>query len=102
MRLGSWEAKIKKGTLAYEIYQKEMVSERHRHRYEFNDKFAKEIESAGMIISARSVVENLAEMIELPKDKHPFYFGIQGHPEYKSQPFNPHPVFLNFIKACGK
>jgi len=102
MRLGAWEAKIKKGTLAYEIYQKEMVSERHRHRYEFNDKFAKEIESAGMIISARSVVENLAEMIELPKDKHPFYFGIQGHPEYKSQPFNPHPIFLNFIKACGK
>jgi len=65
MRLGAWEAKIKKGTLAYEIYQKEMVSERHRHRYEFNDKFAKEIESAGMIISARSVVENLAIFIFL-------------------------------------
>jgi len=102
MRLGAWEAKVKKGTLAYEVYKKEIISERHRHRYEFNDKFAKEIESAGMIISARSVVESLAEMIELPKDKHPFYFGIQGHPEYKSQPFNPHPVFLNFIKACSK
>ena len=102
MRLGAWKAKVKKGTLAYEVYKKEIISERHRHRYEFNDKFAKEIESAGMIISARSVVESLAEMIELPKDKHPFYFGIQGHPEYKSQPFNPHPVFLNFIKACSK
>jgi CTP synthase len=100
MRLGAWEAKIKKGTLAYEIYQKEIVSERHRHRYEFNDKFAKEIESAGMIISGRSVVENLAEMIELPKNHHPFYFGTQGHPEYKSRPFKPHPVFVNFINAC--
>jgi CTP synthase len=102
MRLGAWEAKVKKGTLAYEIYQKEIVSERHRHRYEFNDKFVSDFENAGLIICARSVVENLAEIIELPKEKHPFYFGIQGHPEYKSQPFNPHPVFLNFIKACGK
>jgi len=100
MRLGAWEAKIKKGTLAYEIYQKEIVSERHRHRYEFNDKFAKDIESAGMIISGRSVVENLVEMIELPKNHHPFYFGTQGHPEYKSRPFKPHPVFVNFINAC--
>jgi len=102
MRLGAWEAKVKKGTLAYQIYQKELISERHRHRYEFNDKFVSDFENAGFIICARSVVENLAEIIELPKDKHPFYFGIQGHPEYKSKPFNPHPVFLNFIKACGK
>ena len=102
MRLGAWEAKVKKGTLAYQIYQKELISERHRHRYEFNDKFVSDFENAGLIICARSVVENLAEMIELPKDKHPFYFGTQGHPEYKSKPFNPHPVFLNFIKACGK
>jgi len=100
MRLGAWEAKIKKGTLAYEIYQKEIVSERHRHLYEFNDKFAKDIESAGIIISGRSLVENLAEMVELPKSHHPFYFGIQGHPEYKSRPFKPHPVFVNFINAC--
>jgi len=100
MRLGAWEAKVKKATLAYQIYQKEIISERHRHRYEFNDKFVSDFENAGLIISARSLVENLAEIIELPKDKHPFYFGIQGHPEYKSRPFNPHPVFIAFLKAC--
>ena len=102
MRLGAWQAKIKKDTLAYEIYKEEIVSERHRHRYEFNSKFTKEFESAGLVISALSVVENLAEMIELPKKLHPFYFGVQGHPEYKSRPFKPHPVFVNFIDACFK
>jgi len=100
MRLGAWEAKIKKNTLAYNIYKREIVSERHRHRYEFNNKFAKEIESAGLVISGRSVIENLVEMIELPKNLHPFYFGTQGHPEYKSRPFKPHPVFVNFIVSC--
>jgi len=102
MRLGAWEAKIKKGTLAYQIYQKERVWERHRHRYEFNDKYVLDFEKAGLIISARSVIENLVEMIELPKEVHPFYFGIQGHPEYKSRPFKPHPIFVNFIASCIK
>jgi len=102
MRLGAWEAKIKKNTMAYQIYKKELISERHRHRYEFNDKFVSAFEKAGLIISARSVMENLAEIIELSKEEHPFYFGIQGHPEYKSMPFNPHPVFLAFLQACLK
>jgi len=100
MRLGGWQAKVKKGTLAYDIYQQEIISERHRHRYEFNDKFAKEIESAGMVISARSVVENLAEIVELPKSTHPFYLGTQGHPEYKTQPLKPHPIFVAFLSSC--
>jgi len=100
MRLGAWEAYIKKGTLAYEIYRKTDISERHRHRYEFNDKFKDDFERAGLIISARSKLENLCEMIELPKSIHPFYFGIQGHPEYKSRPNNPHLVFIHFLKAC--
>lgn len=99
MRLGGWQAKIKKNTLAYEIYKQEVVSERHRHRYEFNDKFAKDFERAGLIISSRSVVENLCEIIELPKNIHPFYFGIQGHPEYKSLPLKPHPIFVKFLEA---
>lgn len=99
MRLGDWKAKVKKGTIAYEIYQKNIVSERHRHRYEFNDKYAKEFEKNGMIISARSTDENLAEIIELPRKVHPFYFGIQGHPEYKSRPLFPHPIFVEFIKS---
>ncbi|MDP2638452.1 MAG: CTP synthase, partial [Candidatus Levybacteria bacterium] len=64
--------------------------------------YAKDFEKAGLIISARSVVEGLCEIIELPKDKHPFYLGTQGHPEYKSRPLNPHPIFMGFIEACKK
>ena len=109
MRLGAWEAIVKKGTIAYEAYKKYkgfineakgLTSERHRHRYEFNDEFASSFEKAGLVISARSVVENLAEIIELPKSVHPFYLGTQGHPEYKSRPLKPHPLFMEFIKAC--
>jgi CTP synthase len=109
MRLGGWDAKVKPGTRAFVIYEqyhdfknaeKGITSERHRHRYEFNDDFAKDFEKNGMVISARSVIENLAEIVELPKDVHPFYLGTQGHPEYKSRPLRPHPIFLEFIKAC--
>ncbi len=111
MRLGSWDAIVQKGTRAYEIYDKYngfidkksgLTAERHRHRYEFNDDFVKDFEKAGLIISARSKVENLTEIIELPKDKHPFYLGTQGHPEYKSRPLSPHPIFMAFVEACKK
>jgi CTP synthase len=109
MRLGGWDAKVKQSTRAFEIYkkyndfineEKGITSERHRHRYEFNDDFAKDFENNGMVISARSVIENLAEIVELPKEVHPFYMGTQGHPEYKSRPLKPHPIFLEFIQAC--
>jgi CTP synthase len=102
MRLGAWNAKIKKNTLAFSIYKKEIVSERHRHRWEFNDRYLKDFEKNSLIISARSTVENLCEIIELPKSQHPFYFATQSHPEYKSRPLNPHPVFLSFIAAGGR
>lgn len=111
MRLGSWEAVVKKGTRAWEIYDKNnafidkskgLTSERHRHRYEFNDKYVKDFEKKGLVISARSKVENLVEIIELPKNVHPFYFGTQGHPEYKSKPLKPHPIFLEFIRSCSQ
>lgn len=111
MRLGSWDALVKKGTIAYNAYKKygEMLNEktgltaeRHRHRWEFNDKFTKDFEKAGLVISARSVVENLAEIVELPKSVHPFYVGTQGHPEYKSRPLKPHPLFIAFIQAVAK
>lgn len=111
MRLGSWEAVVKKGTRAFEIYDKYsgfidkksgLTAERHRHRYEFNDDFAKDFEKAGFVVSARSKMENLAEIVELPKNIHPFYLGTQGHPEYKSRPLTPHPIFLAFIEACKK
>lgn len=109
MRLGGWDAIVKKGTVAYGIYDKfngflnkskALISERHRHRYEFNNKYTKDFEKKGLVISARSVDENLAEIIELPKNKHPFYLATQGHPEYKSRPLTPHPIFLSFIEAC--
>lgn len=109
MRLGSWEAIVKKGTQAFDYYEKYggpinvqtgLTSERHRHRYEFNDDFAKDFEKAGLVISARSVVENLCEIIELPKNVHPFYMATQGHPEYKSRPLKPHPLFVAFVEAC--
>jgi CTP synthase len=109
MRLGAWDAIVKKGTRAWKLYdeynefidkKKGLTSERHRHRYEFNNKFAQEFEKNGLIISARSVKENLVEIIEVPG--HPFYLGMQGHPEYKSRPLKPHPIFLGFIEACSK
>ncbi len=111
MRLGSWNAIVKRGTLAWEAYQKYkgfinqntgLTSERHRHRYEFNSSFEKDFENKDLVIAARSTVENLVEIIELPKNVHPFYLGTQGHPEYKSRPLKPHPIFLEFIEACIK
>ncbi|MDO8269936.1 MAG: CTP synthase [Candidatus Levybacteria bacterium] len=111
MRLGGWEATVKEGTRAYEIYKNSnqfikgkdgLTSERHRHRYEFNNKYAKDLEDAGLIISARSVVESLVEIIEIPKKDHPFFMGTQGHPEYKSRPQNPHPIFVAFLEATKK
>jgi CTP synthase len=102
MRLGSWNALVKKGTMAYEIYGTEDTSERHRHRWEFNNTYARQLEEKGLIISARSKKEGLVEIIELDRSQHPFYMGTQGHPEYKSYPGKPHPIFVGFIKACKK
>jgi CTP synthase len=76
------------------------IWERHRHRYEFNDEYYEKLAAAGLVVSGRSKVENLVEFIELPESVHPFYIGTQGHPEYKSQPLSPHPLFLAFIEAC--
>jgi len=110
MRLGSWDATVKKGTRAFEFYKNHggikeesgLTSERHRHRYEFNNEFAKDFEDKGLVISARSVDENLVEIVELPESMHPFYLGTQGHPEYKSRPLTPHPFFIEYLKACAK
>ena len=109
MRLGRWECKVKEGSIAdksYTLYHgydnpaKRLVWERHRHRYEFNDVYAKQLEAKGLIFSGRSTVENLAEIIELPIDVHPFFLGTQYHPEYRSRPLTPHPLFITYIKAC--
>lgn len=100
MRLGAWEALLVKGSLAYSIYKKTQISERHRHRYEVNNHYISQLEAEGLVVGGRSKVENLVEFIELPQSIHPFYFGTQGHPEYKSRPLKPHPVFINFIQSC--
>lgn len=109
MRLGRWECKVKPGTIADESYTEfggyddkdnKTVWERHRHRYEFNDEFASQLEDKGLVFSGRSTTENLAEIIELPKTVHPFFLGTQYHPEYRSRPLTPHPLFLTYIRAC--
>ncbi|MBK9798257.1 MAG: CTP synthase [Bacteroidetes bacterium] len=97
MRLGAYNCKITKETLAMEIYQKELISERHRHRYEFNNKYLIDFEKAGMKATGINPENELVEIVEL--DNHPWFVGVQFHPEYKSTVANPHPLFVNFVKA---
>jgi len=111
MRLGEYLCLLKKGTLAYSIYEKAnywekkrnkkgdiLIKERHRHRYELNNEFRKELTAGGLIISGINPERNLAEIIEI-KD-HPFFIGVQFHPEFKSKPLSPHPLFREFIRAA--
>jgi CTP synthase len=98
MRLGSYPCDLKEGTLAYKIYNKSSISERHRHRWEFNNKYLDRFENAGMIASGKNPGTNLVEIIELPR--HPFFIGVQYHPELKSTVENPQPIFVHFIKAA--
>ncbi|MEC9108690.1 MAG: CTP synthase [Bacteroidota bacterium] len=98
MRLGSWDCKLKENSLISKIYNSENVNERHRHRYEFNSKYLEKIESNGMIASGINNKTGLVEIIEL-KD-HPWFIGVQFHPEYKSTVLSPHPLFVSFISAA--
>jgi CTP synthase len=98
MRLGAYKCKLKKGSKAYEIYKKENISERHRHRYEFNNAYKADFEKAGMICSGLNEESNLVEIIELKS--HKWYIGVQFHPEYSSTVVNPHPLFISFVKAA--
>ncbi len=99
MRLGSYTCVVKESTLAYEAYETSEVSERHRHRYEVNSEYKDILEKHGLIFSGLSPSGGLAEIVELPKEVHPWFLGVQFHPELKSRPNRPHPLFLNFIKA---
>ena len=99
MRLGAYPAVIKKGTIAYGAYDALEISERHRHRYEVNPEYIERIEKAGLVFSGTSPDSRLMEIAELPKKDHPFFLGTQFHPELKSRPLNPHPLFVAFIKA---
>jgi CTP synthase len=98
MRLGSYPCEIKEDTLAYKIYDSTSINERHRHRWEFNNKYLTSFENAGMLASGKNPGTDLVEIIELPK--HPFFIGVQYHPELKSTVENPQPVFVHFIKAA--
>ncbi|NGZ43095.1 CTP synthase [Cytophagaceae bacterium 50C-KIRBA] len=98
MRLGSYPCKIEKGTLAYKIYGKSSIQERHRHRYEFNNTYLDQYHQAGMVTSGVNPDSNLVEIVELPN--HPFFVGVQFHPEYKSTVEAPSPLFVHFVKAA--
>jgi CTP synthase len=99
MRLGAYECELVKGSKVYEAYGEEsLISERHRHRYEFNNKFQEEYESAGMKCVGINPAANLVEIVEIPEKK--WYIGTQFHPEYSSTVLHPHPLFMSFIKAA--
>ena len=101
MRLGAYEALVKKDTIAYSLRQRK-ISERHRHRYEVNPDFTKQLEEKGIIFSGKSGNNRLMEIAELPKETHPFFVGAQFHPEFKSRPLDPHPLFVGLIEAAIK
>ncbi|MGO3238606.1 MAG: CTP synthase [Psychroflexus halocasei] len=100
MRLGAWDCELKEGSKLTEIYQSQNISERHRHRYEVNNKYVDQLEEKGMICSGRNKETDLVETIEL--EDHPFFVGVQFHPEYKSTVSNPHPLFMAFVEAAKK
>ena len=98
MRLGSYKAKLKKNSLISKIYSSNLIHERHRHRYEVNKNLKSKLEKKGLIFSGLSPDGSLPEIIEL--ENHPWFIGVQFHPEFKSRPFAPHPLFSSFIKAA--
>ena len=100
MRLGEYKCQLKEDTISFRVYGKKIIRERHRHRYELNNKFRKILEKKGLKISGINPERDLVEIIELPKEIHPFFVASQFHPEFKSRPLNPHPLFREFIKAC--
>jgi len=99
MRLGAQSSDVKPGTLAHDIYGP-VVTERHRHRFEANEHYLDRLQEAGLVISAITQREKLTEMVELPREVHPWYVGVQFHPEFKSTPWDGHPLFIAFIKAA--
>ena len=100
MRLGAYPAMLQEGTLAYQAYQDIHISERHRHRYEVNNQYREILSEKGIVFSGLSPDGTLVEFVELPKEVHPFYVGTQAHPEFRSRPTNPHPLFSGLINAA--
>ena len=100
MRLGSYPAELQRDSVVHRLYGASTVTERHRHRYEVNNAYRPQLEAAGLVFSGLSPDHNLVEFVELPKDKHPFFVATQAHPEYKSRPTRPHPLFKGLIEAA--
>ena len=100
MRLGAWPCNLAPGSLAQQVYGSEAISERHRHRYEFNPEFRETLERAGLVFSGVSPDGKFVEIVELSRDEHPWFLGCQFHPEYKSKPLNAHPLFFSFVRAA--
>lgn len=99
MRLGSWEARLKEGSYVREIYEgEEVIRERHRHRWEVNNDYIPQLEQAGLVFSGFAPDTDLVEFVELPRESHPFFVGTQAHPEFRSRPMRPHPLYVEFIK----
>ncbi|MGB0896751.1 MAG: CTP synthase [Flavobacteriaceae bacterium] len=98
MRLGAWKCELKKGSKAHNIYNADVIDERHRHRFEFNNNYKSQIEAAGMSATGFNPDTGLVEIVEIPT--HPWFVGVQYHPEYKSTVANPHPLFVDFVKAA--
>lgn len=101
MRLGTYPAYLKKGTIARAAYKAEIIQERHRHRYEINNEYVPKLEEAGLVFSGTSPDRSLMEIAELPRNVHPFMLGAQFHPEFQARPLAPHPLFTEFIKAAA-
>ena len=97
LRLGSYPCKLAKDSLAYKLYKEELIHERHRHRYEVNNDYRKDLTNNGMMLSGISPDGRIVEMVEIPS--HPFFIATQAHPEFKSRPNRPHPLFLGFVNA---
>ena len=100
MRLGLYAASLKDGSIVQNLYKLNSVEERHRHRYEVNNSYRPKLEAAGLVFSGTSPDGNLVEFVELPESVHPFYVGTQAHPEFKSRPTRPHPLFVGLVKAA--
>ena len=99
MRLGAYECKLVKQSLCRELYGSDLIFERHRHRYEVNNNYRLELEKGGMLIAGINLQKKLVEIIEIPK--HKFFVATQFHPEFKSRPLNPHPLFVGLIKIAS-
>ena len=100
MRLGSYPCKIKQGSLAEKLYGKTEIQERHRHRFEYNNEYKEQLENAGLICSGTSPDGSLVEIVEISQEKHPYFIAGQFHPELKSRPNNPAPLFVGLVKAA--